>query len=296
MSGKEFFVNRYHELGWKYEKVKPRQSIRINNVNVKGKNLPERLCGLGIQLEKVPFLKSGYWINKCMFSVGATAEYLLGYYSIQEAAAQIPCTLFSSLRGRTVVDACSAPGGKTTQLADLMDNKGTILALDVDAARLKVLTNHLERCHVRCCVVYHLDARRVSNLNFKFDRILLDVPCSGNFAADLQWFSRRTLLDVEHNAKVQREILFEAAKCLAPNGEIVYSTCSLEPEEDELNMDWAVKNLNLRIQPVDCFGQEGIAEVFGQKLDESISLSRRIWPGDTQGFYVCKLKTSEEMR
>ncbi len=118
----------------------------------------------------------------------------------------------------------------------------------------------------------------------------MDVPCSGNFASDSEWFSRRTLADVERNAKVQKEILAEAVKCLAPNGEIVYSTCSLEPEEDELNIDWAVKNLGLQVQKINCLGVDGLTEVFGRKLDPQVKFSRRIWPEHTQGFLCMQTK------
>jgi 16S rRNA C967 or C1407 C5-methylase (RsmB/RsmF family) len=130
----------------------------------------------------------------------------------------------------------------------------------------------------------------------KFDRILLDVPCSGNFAADPEWFLRRTLSDVERNAQVQREILTEAVKCLDAGGEIIYSTCSLEPEEDELNIDWAVKNLPLRTEEITCPGAKGVTEVFGRNLDASVARCRRIWPGETQGFFVCKLRKKEGLR
>jgi len=290
MSGKQFFINRYARLGWKFKETKLRQSIRINQTNAKGKNLPERLRSSGVDLEKVPFLPAGYWITKSKFSVGATAEYLLGMYSIQEAAAQISATLFTALKGKTVLDACAAPGGKTVQLADLMANSGTITALDINKKRLAAMANHLERCHISNTIVCNLDARQAAKLNRTFDRILLDVPCSGNFASDKEWFNRRTLADVERNAQVQKEILAEAVKCLASDGEIVYSTCSLEPEEDELNMDWALKNLGLQIQEVDCPGENGLTEVFGRKLDPSVAHCKRIWPGETQGFFVCKLK------
>jgi tRNA (cytosine40_48-C5)-methyltransferase len=290
MSGKEFFVRRYREIGWQFQDVHARQAIRFNEANVKAKNLPERLRGLGVELEKVPWLKSGYWVGKSQVSAGATAEYLLGFYSIQEAAAQIPATLFNGLKGKTVLDASAAPGGKTTQMADLMGNLGSVVALDVDERRLAALANHLERCHVRCCVVYELDARKAAGLNLKFDRILLDVPCSGNFASDSQWFDRRTLVDIQRNAKVQRQILAEAANCLAPNGEIVYSTCSLEPEEDEFNIDWAVKNLGLETQVINCPGASGLTSIGGKELDASVSRCKRFWPDETQGFFVCKLK------
>jgi len=293
MSGKQSFVEHYAELGWEFRNVESRQAVRINQVNARGKNLVERLRGLGVQLEKVSFLETGYWVGTSRVSAGATAEYLLGLYSIQEAAAQIPATLFNDLRRKTVLDACSAPGGKTVQIADLMDNTGAIVALDVNRRRLTALSNHLERCHISNAIVYCSDARQMSSLNLKFDRILLDVPCSGNFASDRAWFERRTLSDVERNSKVQREILKEAAKCVAAKGEIVYSTCSLEPEEDELNIDWAVKNLNLRTEEINCPGDDGLIEVFGQKLDASIRRCRRIWPGNTQGFFVCKLKEAK---
>ena len=107
MSGKEFFVDRYERLGWKFEDVKPRQAIRVNITNIKGKRLEERLEAIGVQVEKVPFLETGYWVRGSKVSVGATAEYLLGLYSIQEAAAQIPLAktflLFCSFEAEAVM-------------------------------------------------------------------------------------------------------------------------------------------------------------------------------------------------
>jgi NOL1/NOP2/sun family putative RNA methylase len=290
MSGKQFFVDRYEKLGWRFRQVKARQAIRVNECNAKIKNILNRLKQNGVTLDRIPFLDNGFWVRRSRVSVGATAEYLLGFYSIQEAAAQIPTSLFSDLKGKIVLDACAAPGGKTVQLADLMDNTGVIVALDVDIRRLSALANHLERCRVSNTVVYDRDARYSSGLKLKFDRVLLDVPCSGNFVADEHWFKRRTLRDVERNARLQREILTEACKCVKDGGEIIYSTCSLEPEEDELNVDWAIKNLDLEVEKVDSLGQEGMTDVFGRELDASILCCRRIWPGDTQGFFVCKLK------
>jgi len=290
MSGKEFFVSRYEKLGWKYEHTEPKQAIRINAMNIKKTAIIKRLKALGIELEKVPFLENGYWICHSKFSVGATSEYLLGLYSIQETAAQIPATLFTDLEGKIVLDACAAPGGKTVQLADLMQNTGAIIALDVRRQKLTALSNQLERCHVKNAIAYYLDARKASRLNIKFDRILLDAPCSGNFVTDEQWFRRRTIKDVERNAKLQREILTEAAKVLKNDGEIVYSTCSLEPEENELNINWAIRSLKLQVEKINCYGEKGLTKIFGKQIDSSIENCRRIWPRQTQGFFVCKLK------
>jgi len=291
MLAKDFFTNRYQELGWAYHPVNVRQAIRINAINDSKRSLINRLVSKGIELEKMPFLEDGYWITKSKFSVGATPEYLLGMYSIQEAAAQIPATLFTGLRGKTVLDACAAPGGKTVQLADIMENTGTIIALDIDEQRLTALSNQLERCRVKNSIVYQMDARQVSTLNVKFNCVLLDVPCSGNFATDKQWFHRRTIKDVQRNAALQREILTKVANAIEDDGEVVYSTCSLEPEEDELNIDWAIKSFDLQTEKVHvAYGEKGVTEVFGKKLDDSIENCVRIWPGETQGFFVCKLR------
>ncbi len=289
MSGKEFFLNRYEQLGWKYRSIQLRQAIRINQMNTEGKTIIERLEDLGVHLEKISFLPQGYWVLGSKVSVGATAEYLLGLYSIQEAAAQTPVTLFTALKGKRLLDCAAAPGGKTVQLADYMENTGAIVAIDINKRRLTALTNHLERCHVGNTIVYQLDARNAPKMGLKFDRVLVDAPCSGNFASDPDWFKNRTMQDVERNARVQREILAKAADCLNEKGEIVYSTCSLEPEEDELNIDWAIKKLNLEIKEVNCPGTKGLTEVFGKQLDSSIERCRRFWPDETQGFFVCKL-------
>ena len=290
MSSKQFFVDRYDKLGWRYHQVKARQAVRINETKAKGKTVLERLKKDGVTLDRIPFLENGYWVRRSRVSVGATAEYLLGLYSIQEAAAQIPAAFFSDLKSKVVLDACAAPGGKTVQLSNLMENTGIIVALDVNKRRLSALANHLERCHISNSIVYDRDARYASGLKLKFDRVLLDVPCSGNFVTDEHWFKRRTLKDIERNAKLQQEILTEACKCLKDDGEIIYSTCSLEPEEDELNADWAIKNLSLEVEKVNSIGKDGVTNIFGWKLDASTSGCRRIWPGDTQGFFVCKLK------
>jgi NOL1/NOP2/sun family putative RNA methylase len=289
MSGKEFFLNRYEQLGWKYHSGKLQQAIRINQMNTEGKNIIDRLEGLGVYLEKINFLPHGYWVMDSKVSAGATAEYLLGLYSIQEAAAQIPVSLFTELKGKKVLDASAAPGGKTVQLADCMENTGAIVAIDISKSRLTALTNHLERCHVSNTVVYQLDARNAPKMGYKFDRVLVDAPCSGNFASDPDWFKNRTTQDIERNARTQREILAKAVDVLNPKGEIIYSTCSLEPEENELNIDWAIKKLDLQIEQINCPGDKGLTNVFGKQLDSSIELCRRFWPNETQGFFVCKL-------
>jgi NOL1/NOP2/sun family putative RNA methylase len=253
-------------------------------------NVAERLSSLGVELEKIPFLKDGYWITKSRFSVGATAEYLLGLYSIQEAAAQIPATLFTNLKNKTALDACASPGGKTVHLANLMKNRGLIVALELKERKMFALVNQLERCRVTNTAVYKMDAKEASKLKMKFDCVLLDVPCSGNPITDREWFSKRTMEDVHRNARRQRQILKEAAEVTRDGGEIVYATCSIEPEENELNIDWAIANLDVKVANIKSHGQNGLTNVFGKQLNSSIKKCRRIWPDQTQGFFVCKLR------
>ena len=290
MSGKEFFVKRYKKLGWTYKQVKLKQAIRINTMNSNRDTVVKRLESLGIVLEKIPFLEDGYWIRKSKFSVGATAEYLLGLYSIQETAAQIPATLFTELEDKTVLDACASPGGKTVQLANLMNNSDVIVALELKQRKMFALANQLERSRVTNTAVYNMDAREASKLNIEFDCVLLDVPCSGNYVTDKGWFSKRTIEDVYKNARRQRQILTEAVKVTKDGEEIVYATCSLEPEENELNIDWAIGALNVNVEEINCHGEKGLTNVFVKKLDRSIEKCRRIWPDQTQGFFVCKLR------
>jgi NOL1/NOP2/sun family putative RNA methylase len=290
MSSKQFFVNRYKKLGWTYKQTKLKQAIRINTMNASRDTVVQRLESLGIVLETIPFLEDGYWIRKSKFSVGATAEYLLGLYSIQEAAAQIPVTLFTELEDKTVLDTCASPGGKTVQLANLMKNSGVIVALELKQRKMFALANQLERSRVTNTAVYNMDAREASKLNMKFDCVLLDVPCSGNPVADKGWFSKRTIEDVYRNARRQRQILTEAVKVTKDGGEIVYATCSLEPEENELNIDWAIGALNVKVEEIKCHGEKALTNVFGKELDRSIEKCRRIWPNQTQGFFVCKLR------
>ena len=294
MSGKQFFVNRYKKLGWNYKQVKLRQAIRINTMNEDRDNVVSRLESLEIVLKKIPFLENGYWIDRSKFSVGATAEYLLGMYSIQEAAAQIPAILFTEPENKNVLDACASPGGKTVQLANLMSNTGIIVALELKQRKMFALTNQLERSRVTNAAVYNMDARGASKLNMKFDCTLLDVPCSGNPITDRDWFNKRTMEDVHRNARRQRQILTEATKVTKEDGEIIYATCSMEPEENELNIDWALGALNIKVEEINCYGEKGLSDIFGKELDSSIENCRRIWPDQTQGFFVCKLRKQEE--
>ncbi len=279
------FLKRYKEFGHDIvpENIGIRQSIRINTLKISEKDCVSRLKKKGVHLERIPFLKHGYWVSSS-FNLVSTQEYLQGYYYIQEAASQVPVEVLNPVSSDKVLDMAASPGSKTTQLAQRMGNKGTIIALESNRFRIPKLVNNLERLGVKNTIVYHKDARYASDLGLEFDKVLLDAPCSGNFTQDRDWFAKRSLSDLPVMAKLQRSLLAVAVDVLRSGGVLVYSTCSLEPEENEQVIEWALENLPVSLEKTGLsVGESG--------LTEKTVLCRRFWPdtSGTQGFFVAKL-------
>jgi NOL1/NOP2/sun family putative RNA methylase len=288
------FLDRYAQLGEKVpQAVTLRQSLRVNTLRATVKQVLERLGEHNVKLEKIPWLKHGYAVEQSAFSLGACTEFLHGYFYLQEAAAQIPAEILAPKSGEFVLDCCAAPGGKTTQIAQLMQNKGAVIALEKKPHRILSLRNNLERCGVSNTAAYHLDAVRADRLGLRFDKVLVDAPCSGNYAGDKDWFAKRTLDDIKKSAQFQKSILKAALGVLKPGGTLVYSTCTLEPEENELNMQWLLGAFDVKLEPVSIsIGDPGLTNVFGRELDKSIASCRRFWPHKTgtEGFFVAKVR------
>ncbi|MBN1386560.1 RsmB/NOP family class I SAM-dependent RNA methyltransferase [Candidatus Woesearchaeota archaeon] len=292
---RSFFLKRYRELaGEDADKITTLpQSIRINTLRISEKELVPRLKSNGILLEKVPFLRHGFVVKKARFSPGASPEYLLGYYYLQELASQIPVEHMELKPSHTVLDMAAAPGSKTTQLAQEMQDKGVLVALESNQSRIQSLKNNLERCFISNTIVFRKDARFAFDLGIEFDRILLDAPCSGNFANDKDWFSNKSQESVNERARTQKELLKAALKCLKPKGILMYSTCSLEPEENELNIGWLLNKYDdIKLENISTIGDPGLTSVFGRELDPEVSRCRRLWPHrtGTQGFFLAKVR------
>lgn len=278
-------MGRYLKLGHGIgsENVIIRNSIRLNTLKSSENALVAQLKRSKVRLDKIPFLENAYWAE-ADFALSSTPGYLHGHFYIQEAASQLPAVVLSPQKSDIVLDMCAAPGSKTTQLAQLMENKGTIIALDSNPARLIAVKNNLERCGVSNCIAYHKDALHASDLETKFDRILLDAPCSGNFTTDAEWFEKRSIEGVKQMAKTQKALIKQASLLLRPEGTLVYSTCSLEPEENEEVIEWAVDNLKLKLVDTGLkIGQPGTTK--------KTALCKRFWPDTegTQGFFIAKL-------
>jgi len=280
-----FFLERYSALGHDIDPktIHLKQCIRVNTIKISEAELVSRLKAKNVSMKKVPFIDFGYFAES-RFALSSTHEYLQGYYYIQEAASQLPVQVLSPVSGELVLDMCAAPGSKTTELAQYMENKGQIVALDSNSSRLKALKNNIERCGVKNTIVYHKDALCAAELGIKFDKILLDAPCSGNFVIDKDWFRKRTIKDIKSISDTQKSLLKVAVSLLKPSGTIVYSTCSLEPEEDEEVIEWALDSLPVELVDTGLkIGDPGITP--------KTKLSKRLWPDKTgtQGFFMAKL-------
>ena len=296
------FLSRYEKLGVIFdpELVVLRPSFRVNTLKISIADLLSRLEKKGVIVEKIPFLANGFFYSSD-FSLSSSEEYLLGYIYIQEAASMLPPEVLVSDLDLSnlsddfkVLDLCAAPGSKTTQLAALFKDGVPIFALDDVAPRLDKLHDNLVRLGISSVVSIRKDGQYVDDLSLSFDRILLDAPCSGNFCIDKDFFSKRSvLMGVRDNSFLQLKLLKAAWRVLKPGGVLIYSTCSLEPEEDELVID---EFLSLKgdadLLPIDLsVGSSGLTEVFANSLDSRLSLTRRLWPHEsgTEGFFLAKL-------
>ncbi|RME31474.1 RsmB/NOP family class I SAM-dependent RNA methyltransferase [Candidatus Woesearchaeota archaeon] len=285
------FIDRYRTLAEDFTTdVVIRPALRVNSL--RDAAVQDRLQKRGVRLEKVPYLTHGYFYE-AGFSLGATPEYLLGLYYLQGPLSQLVSELLAPKPGETILDMAAAPGSKTTHLAQLMRNEGVIFALDSNAARLEALQNNCERLGVRNVLAFKKDARFVADFDMTFDRVLLDAPCSGNFCAEDGWFAKRRLADVNANARLQRALLRAACTVVKTGGRVLYSTCSLEPEEDECVIDWVLRRQpEMRLEPLAVpLGDPGITAWGGKQLHESIRHARRFWPHRTgaEGFFIALL-------
>ena len=228
---KEKFLERYAQLTdidkFTEASLKPmRKSIRVNTLKTTVKEIKQRFE----DLEQVSWCKEGFFIKKK--AVGNTKEHFLGYIYIQGAASMIPPVVLEPKAGDTVLDMCASPGSKTSQMAAMMHNEGIIIANDNKIDRLKPLTINLQRCGVYNTVLTRMEGRWFKQ---KFDKILCDAPCSGigTIRKSYKTIGMWNPHTIKKMAGVQRQLISTAFEALKENGTMVYSTCTLEPDENE---------------------------------------------------------------
>ena len=180
-----------------------------------------------------------------------------------------------------IIDMAAAPGGKTSHIAQLLQNRGEIIAIDKSRNRLKKMEEELNRLGVKNVKLIRMDARKLPELGLQADKILLDAPCTALGIRPKLWESR-TPKDIEATARYQRAFIWVAIKSLRRGGVLVYSTCTLSYEENEANVKFMLeKGLKLEEQAV-FIGSEGI------EMEEV----QRFYPNRhlTQGFFIARLR------
>jgi 16S rRNA (cytosine967-C5)-methyltransferase len=157
-----------------------------------------------------------------------------GWASVQDVSAGIPVILLDPQPGETILDMCAAPGGKAGYIAEKMRNEGFIIAIERHYSRAKFLHENLGRLGTRIAHILCADSLQLP-VKIQFDRVLIDAPCTGfgvlNKRVDLKW--KRTIQDIENMKRLQKQLLESAARVIKPNGIIIYSTCTIDPDENE---------------------------------------------------------------
>lgn len=195
-------------------------------------------------------LLEDFRIIRNMGDVSRTDEYKKGYITVQDEAVALSAVILNPKEGEEVLDACSAPGGKTTYLAEIMNNKGNIIAWDIYKKRLKEVNDNAERLGINIIKTEVHDARKLKEEYMdKFDKILLDVPCMGlgviKRKPDIKW--NRKEEDIDEIINIQYKILKQCSKYLKKGSLLEYSTCSILKEENELVIEKFVKEENFEI-------------------------------------------------
>ncbi|MBY8983368.1 MAG: RsmB/NOP family class I SAM-dependent RNA methyltransferase, partial [Candidatus Lokiarchaeota archaeon] len=194
------------------------------------------------------------------------------------------------------IDMCAAPGGKSTQLAQIMENKGRLILIERNENRIPALEYNLRRMGIYNSIVINEDARHLEKIDLKVDKILLDAPCTGEglIRDDPERKKNRTLNDIKKMAKIQEELLLTGLDLLKKDGLLIYSTCSIAPEENEFVVNEVIKKkTNIRIKKINQqFGVPGYTKILGKELNDDLKLSQRFFPHihDTIGFFICLLK------
>lgn len=275
-------------------------TIRTNNLKTRRRDLATKLIDRGVNLDPIgPWSKVGLVIYSAQVPLGATPEYLAGHYTIQGASSMLPVMALAPQENERILDMCAAPGGKSSHIASLMKNTGVLVSNDANSERIKAVIGNFHRLGVVNAIVSCEDGVKFSKIMAGFDRVLLDAPCTGTgvIAKDASVKASKSQVDVQRCYNLQRKLILSAIDCLSAKspsgGYLVYSTCSILPEENEWVIDYALKKRNVKLVPTGLdFGVEGFVNYRQHRFHPSLNLTRRYYPHthNMDGFFVAKLK------
>ena len=309
MEAKPLFIERMKKLlGKEYglfmeiNKTKPKTCIRCNTLKISPEQLKKRLEKKGWKINQKyrehpemmlieNELKPG--------ELGNSEEHKSGLYYVQELTSMMPAIALNPGKDDSVLDLCASPGSKTTQIASLMENNGILISNDDDFGRVGILNINMERCGVSNSIITKEDAVQICNkfkkLGYKFDRILLDVSCSGegNIRKDKETLKKWNMKIIKKFGRIQKKIISSVVPIIKDKGVLVYSTCTHSPEECESVVSFVVRNFNFKIDKVKLpiNHREGIKEWENERFSEGIENCIRIYPqdNDSEGFFLAKL-------
>lgn len=311
---KPVFKERFTEILGEneYEKfidyiLKPqRKSFRINSIkSTDTKKTIEDIKKKGIIVKKVPWCPDAYFAEyseDTRTDLGNLYEHFLGKIYVQEATSMCPVEVLDFPEkiphDFKVLDMAAAPGSKTTQLGEKLYNKGLLIANELDYKRVSALKINLERSGLTNVIITINDGLRIEGEN-EFDKIVLDAPCSGSgvIRKSPNTIKRYNPKQLRAMQNLQLQLLRRAFGLLKKGGEMTYSTCSLDPEENELCvMKFLEEQEGARLETIKLKGlilNNKLKEFQGTKIPKEIQdKTIRIWPqdNDTNGFFLCKLK------
>jgi len=300
----EHFGSEYVKKYSEYLEKERESFIRVNPVLINADDLLKRLKLYGIELEEIINIPNAYKVTAGREVIGKTLDFVLGYYYIQSLSSMIPPLVLSPEPGDVVLDLCAAPGSKTTQLAEIMKNQGTIYANEIANDRVKMLVHNMEKMCVTNLGIMNFRGEQLSNFfDNHFDKILVDAPCSALGILQKKgevnnWWNKR---HADKLSEMQNKLMISAVKMAKEGGEILYSTCTLTFEENELALNKILETYPVELVDIELpvASQPAFTTYRGEKLDDSLAKAHRIipWESGSEGFFVAKfVKTGRTER
>lgn len=238
-------------------------------------------------LTKHPIVDNGYYFDYENYPLGKSPFFLSGLYYIQEPSAMLVADALDIKEDDYVLDMCAAPGGKTCAVANKLSHDGLMIANDIHPLRAKILSENVERFGLENTIVTNCDPIMFTKqLKGFFDKIILDAPCSGEgmFRKDYKAIDTWSIDKVKECAYIQKNLIAAAYELLAPNGEIIYSTCTYSKEENEDIINYALDNFDLTLVNIE--KSHGMSE--GIKMKEVVRLYPHKYNGE--GHFIALLK------
>ena len=284
-------INKIEEI-CKNSNIRPKVSIRVNTLKTTKEKLKNRLLEKQINVED-GILKDFLILDKVK-NIENMKEFKEGLFTVQDEAAGLTALILNPKKEEKILDACSSPGGKTTYIAQIVDNNAEIEAWDLHESRIKLVEQNANRLGIDIIKTKVNDATKYNEEYFeKFDKIILDVPCLGlgvlKRKPDIKW--QRNQEDIDTISKIQYEILNTCSKYLKQGGELVYSTCSiLNSENKDIIFKFLENNSNFKIKEIEILQDKNKTNNYFKKYIVDNKFIQVYQNEKTDGFFICKLK------